>query len=187
MTQATDPERWLNEYGDLLFRYAVGRVGDTSVAEDLVQDTLLAAWRGRDRYTGQSAESTWLVGILKHKIADHFRKQSPLSIEELGLDLDRYFDERGHWRQAPQAWGNPELDLYQEQLQAALQRCVDHLPTRLRNLFFLREVEGLSGEEICKQMPVSSTNNVWVMLSRMRFRLRQCLEQAGFGHSGKDE
>ncbi len=187
MTPATDPERWLGEYGDLLFRYAVARVGDISIAEDLVQETLLAAWRGRGRFTGQSAESTWLVGILKHKIADHFRKQPPLSLEDSGLDLDRYFDERGHWRRAPESWPEPEREVYEEQLQAALRQCVGHLPPRFRNLFFLREVEGLSGEEICKQMPVSSTNNVWVMLSRMRFQLRQCLEKAGFSHSGKGE
>ncbi|GAB6067119.1 sigma-70 family RNA polymerase sigma factor [Methylothermus subterraneus] len=178
-----DPERWLERYGDLLFRYALARVGDNAVAEDLVQETLLAAWRGRAEFAGRSSESSWLVGILRHKIADHFRKFSSSSLEELGLDWDA-FDEFGHWREAPKDLGDPERDLELDQLKAALLRCLEKLPPRLRHLFYLREVEGLRAEEICRQLPASSTNNVWVMLSRMRFRLRRCLEQAGFG--GKD-
>ncbi len=178
-----DPKRWLDAYGDLLFRYALARVGDTALAEDLVQETLLAAWRGRASFAGQASESTWLIGILKHKIADHFRQIAPHSLEDLGLDLDRYFDDRGGWREGPKDLSEPERNLELEQLKTALRGCIEKLPPRFRHLFYLRKVEGLSAEEICHQLPASSTNNVWVMLSRMRFKLRQCLEQAGFGRT----
>ncbi len=187
MRAELDPADWLSRHGDLLFRYALARVGDESLAEDLVQETLLAAWKSRKNFSGRSSESTWLVGILKHKIADHFRKSGEVSLEELDLDLERWFDERGHWRQPPAAFSDPGRILDLAQLQQALQHCVNRLPPRFRQLFYLREVEGLSAEEICKQLPASSTNNVWVMLSRMRFQLRQCLERAGFGQSGKEE
>jgi RNA polymerase sigma-70 factor, ECF subfamily len=70
----TNPDRWVDEHGDCLFRYALVRVRHREVAEDLVQETLLSAMRSRERFAGKSSERSWLTGILKHKISDHFRK-----------------------------------------------------------------------------------------------------------------
>src|SRR5215468_1457294 len=72
-TNATTPEDWVEAHGDYLFNFAIGQVRDAGVAEDLVQETFLAALKGRDRFAGQSSERTWLVGILRHKIYDHLR------------------------------------------------------------------------------------------------------------------
>jgi RNA polymerase sigma factor (sigma-70 family) len=71
-----DPSEWVAQYGDYLFRYAMLRLRDRSAAEDLVQETFLAALKSRGSFSGNSSESTWLIGILKHKIADHFRHQA---------------------------------------------------------------------------------------------------------------
>ena len=88
------PEDWVEQFGDLLFRTAVSRVGDREVAQDLVQEALLAAWRGRESFDGRSQRSTWLVAILKRKIADHFRatgrSREVSPSEEEGCEL---FDE----------------------------------------------------------------------------------------------
>src|SRR5215472_19276111 len=65
---------WLAAHGDYLFNLAVGQVRDPLVAEDLVQDTFLAALKARDRFAGRSSDRTWLVGILRHKIFDHLRR-----------------------------------------------------------------------------------------------------------------
>src|SRR6266404_8706380 len=65
---------WLVVHGDYLFNLAVGQLRDASVAEDLVQETFLAALKARDRFSGRSSDRTWLVGILRHKICDHLRK-----------------------------------------------------------------------------------------------------------------
>src|SRR5512136_2849120 len=65
---------WLAAHGDYLFNLAVGQVRDPLVAEDLVQETFLAALRARDRFAGRSSDRTWLVGILRHKIYDHLRR-----------------------------------------------------------------------------------------------------------------
>lgn len=69
-----NPGDWLDLHGDYLFRYALIRVRNETVAEDLVQDTLLAALKSRDRYCGGNSERGWLTGILRHKIFDHFRR-----------------------------------------------------------------------------------------------------------------
>ena len=63
----TSPENWLNDYGDILYRYALVRVRSEATAEDLVQETLLAGLKAVDRFSGKSTARTWLVGILKHK------------------------------------------------------------------------------------------------------------------------
>ena len=69
-----DPLRWVDEHGDCLYRYALVRVRTPEVAEDLVQETLLVAVRSQDKFAGRSSQRSWLVGILKNKIVDHYRK-----------------------------------------------------------------------------------------------------------------
>jgi len=62
-----DPQRWVDEHGDFLYRFAMARVRDPAVAEDLVQETFLAALQGTRLQTGPTAERRWMVGIIKHK------------------------------------------------------------------------------------------------------------------------
>ena len=71
-----NPENWVDQYGDALYEYALVRVRKPDVAEEMVQETFLAALHARKRFQGRSSEKTWLIGILKHKIIDHFRKAS---------------------------------------------------------------------------------------------------------------
>ena len=71
-----DPETWVDQHGDSLYRYALFRVREVQVAEDLVQETLLAALGAKDSFAERSAIRTWLFGILKHKNIDHIRKIS---------------------------------------------------------------------------------------------------------------
>src|SRR5215472_16031942 len=92
MADASPALHWLEEHGDALYAYALPRVRNADAAEDLVQETLLAALAGQERFAGQSAERTWLMGILKHKLIDHLRKsirQRPLS--ELEIDVTTEF------------------------------------------------------------------------------------------------
>ena len=101
----SDPRRWVELHGNYLFRYALIRVRNTTVAEDLVQETLLAAFQAKDRYTGESTERSWLTGILKHKVLDHFRQQSRertvSPAESMPDELADSFDDVGVWKHAP--------------------------------------------------------------------------------------
>lgn len=65
---------WLTAHADYLFNLAVGQLRDPLVAQDVVQETFLAALKSRDRFSGRSSDRTWLVGILRHKIYDHLRR-----------------------------------------------------------------------------------------------------------------
>jgi RNA polymerase sigma-70 factor (ECF subfamily) len=181
----TNPATWVDEHGDHLFRFALSRLRQRDVAEDLVQETFLAALRARDRFVGASSERTWLVGILKRKIVDHLRRKSH---EQPASDLsasDRWvetlFDERGNWKKKPGQWpADPGAAFEKEEFWAAFADCLRKLPERLAHAFVLREMEEVDSPEICKVLNVSA-NNLWVMLYRARLGLWRCLEINWFG------
>ena len=178
--QISDPEVWVDEHGDALFRYALFRIQNGQVAEDLVQETFLAALRGKDSFAGRSSVKTWLFGILKHKIIDHIRKISrerpEEDIETLANLADKTFDEQGVWKSQPAKWTtDPGLLFQQQEFWEMLQYCLSELPPRLNQVFTLRELDELSAEEVRKILQVSPTNG-GVMLHRARMRLRECLE-----------
>lgn len=177
------PEQWLTLYGDILYRYGITRVRNAEMAEDLVQETLLAALKAQENYAGQASEQTWLIGILKHKIIDYFRKSSREKTQVFDEQLtviddenEDYFDQQGSWKVDFSNWSKPEKAMEQDQFMQVLQQCIERLPDRMAQLFVLREFDDMTSEEICKLMSISTMNNFWVMLSRVRVQLRGCLD-----------
>ena len=180
-----NPETWVDEHGDALFSYALSRLKNQSSAEDVVQETFLAAIRSQDRFSGSSSARTWLIGILKHKIVDLIRKESreqPIDeIETMEAPEEESFDRKGHWRIKPVDWQiHPGKILEQKEFMAVLFQCLEHLPNRLHRLFVLRELEDMDSEKICKELEITPTN-LWVMLHRARMRLRGCLTENWVG------
>lgn len=161
---------------------------DNDLAEDVVQETLLAAMQGADGFSGRSSLKTWLTGILKHKIVDVIRKRSrepavSSLAEEIELDdFDAFFDDAGHWEHPPSAWGDPEAAVSRGEFFDVMSFCLDRLPANTARVFMMREVMELDTDEICKTLSISSTN-LWVILYRARMALRQCLEQHWFGQA----
>ncbi len=191
MSSVSDPATWVAQHGDALFRYALMKMRDEAQAEDMVQETFLAALKARERFSGQSSEKTWLIGILKHKIIDHFRKhkreQSSDDIESLTEQLNQQFDHSGHWSIPMRTWQEPEQAHENREFWKVFAACIAHLPDHLADLFILREIKGLSSEEICKLLDISTTNNMWVMLSRARMRLRGCLDSRWFNRNSNNQ
>lgn len=182
----SEPHTWLDQYGDALYRFALMRVREPAVAEDLVQDTLLAALRGHDRFAGESSELTWLIAILKNKIVDHYRRharEAPLpDSEDPDALIDALFKKSSdHWLTVPAAWQDPDASMENSQFWQAFTDCLQGLPARQAQAFALTELEGLGTDELCKVLGVTSSN-VWVLLHRARLRLRECLEQGWFGN-----
>ncbi len=179
------PDQWLALYGDVIYRYALARVRDPDLAADLLQETLLAALRGKDNFMGQASEQTWLIGILKHKMIDYFRKSSREKTDTWGDEFEDdensgFFNEKGSWQIDSTPWSKPDKAFEQEEFMAVLQQCIDRLPAKMAQVFILRELDGMESEEICDVMALSSLNNFWVMLSRSRVQLRHCLTMNWF-------
>lgn len=175
-------DAWVEQYGDILYRYALARVKNEAAAEDLVQETFAAALRGS--FASRSSEQTWLIGILKHKIVDYFRASSrTVSLDALleGPDpLEAAFGERKEWKESPQKWrGVPEKGSELGALRDVLENCLSGLPERMREIFLMREVDEAETEELCKVFSLTPTN-LWVLLHRARFQLKKCLEKNWF-------
>ncbi|MFC1504964.1 sigma-70 family RNA polymerase sigma factor [Thermodesulfobacteriota bacterium] len=178
----SDPETWVDRYGDYLYTYAYRRTQDEQGAEDLVQETFLAALGARAKFQGRSSVKTWLTSILKHKLLDRYRKQyrevPHENIEMKADELDDLFDEKGHWKVGPAKWvANPQKHYEQKQFMEALGHCLKTPPKRLSEAFMLRELDGMTTKEICKVLNVSETN-LWVMLHRARIYIRECIERS---------
>ncbi|NOT15246.1 MAG: sigma-70 family RNA polymerase sigma factor [Methylotenera sp.] len=172
---------WFNAHGDYLYRFALARLRDTHLAEDVVQETMLAAIKN-NTFEGESSVKTWLTGILKHKIIDMQRKQireQPVSdlvdLEAAESTMDDFFDQSGHWLDKPSIINMPDNALEQKQFLTVLDTCMNKLPAKLKAIFMLRDVHDEDNENICKALEISATN-AWVMLYRARMGLRKCLE-----------
>jgi len=182
---ALEAEAWVDRYGDFLFRQAFARVGRREVAEDLVQEVFLAAWKAREQYAGRASEKTWLMEILRHKIADYYRRRAPEVELGGGADLEEFersqFEDGGwkgaHWGTgtAPRAWMLPWQNLERSEFWQAVGHCTEHMPPKVAQVFVLRDVDELETEEICSQLGIK-TAHLFVLLHRARLAMRRCLE-----------
>ncbi len=169
-----DPERWNLAHRDALLRFAMQRVSDYGASEDLVQDTFASAWHGRKHFRGDCSERTWLTGILRNKIIDHYRRNARRP-SVLATDLDRSGEDG-----ALMSWIDRQPDLREvhrpgaaterNEFMSDLERAVDRLPGKMGLAFRLREMEGLSTEEITERLEISKAN-LWVLIHRAKLAL----------------
>lgn len=170
-----------------LVRFARLQLRNDSLADDVVQDALMAVLEKPDGYAGQSSLRTYVIGIMKHKIVDALRSTRRTCRLDDTLDddlsqeqVDALFAADGHPMQRPRHWGNPDAALEQQDFFRMLELCLEKLPPRAARIFMMREWLELDTEEICRELDISASN-VWVMLYRARLRLRECLELHWFG------
>ena len=191
----TDAIANIETHRSYLYRYALLHVRDADRADEVVQETLLAALESAERYAGRSTVKTWLTGILKHKITDLFRKQSrevQVPLAPPGKDerefADEFFDRarRDHWHTFPPTWQDPERSFEQARFWEVFERCNVQLPAQTARVFAMREFMGMETGAICKELGITSTN-CWVMLYRARMSLRECLETTWFGREERPD
>lgn len=174
-----DPEQWNLAHRDALLRFALQRISDYGAAEDLVQDTFASAWHGRTHFRGDCSERTWLTGILRNKIVDHYRRNARRPAV-LASDLDRPDAEGAgaiSWldRQPdPRNGHGPGAETERNEFMNELADAIEHLPAKMGQAFRLREIEGLSTEEITQELNISKAN-LWVLIHRAKQALGQSL------------
>ncbi|MDA0225198.1 MAG: sigma-70 family RNA polymerase sigma factor, partial [Proteobacteria bacterium] len=172
-----------------LLRYARLQLRDSHLAEDTVQDALLAALGAEASFAGRSNLRTWLTGILKHKIIDAIRRaaREPADAPEVALEeaeFDPLFRANGHWEERLSPWEAPEGALENKQFMVILAKCLENLPVKTAQVFMMREHLGLDTPEICKALDITPTH-CWVLLYRARMALRLCLNERWFAGDRK--
>lgn len=184
-----DPTQWVDRCGDALLQYAVTRVGDRETAEDLVQETFLAAFKARRDFDGRAAFSTWLIAILRRKIIDHYRKEArTLATAEAEIDeVAPQFDKAGHWTVPPAKWGSAGANHAENsEFWEVVRHCLTGLPRHLAQAFELREL-GLASVQEASEIAGISPRNLSVRLHRSRLLLRDCLQSHWFNVEPKGD
>lgn len=170
-----------------LVRFAQLQLRNEALAEDAVQDALMAVLEKPDGFRGQSSLRTYVTGILKFKIIDTLRlasreRQVDTADDQSENDaIDALFVADGHTRDMPRQWGDPDRTLEQKDFFRVLEACLDKLPAQAARVFMMREWLELETDEICKELAISASN-LWVILYRARLRLRECLDLNWFGN-----
>ncbi len=189
-TSISDPSTWIDKFGDYLYSYAMSRLNNSAVAEDIVQETFLAALKAKDNFAGASSEQTWFVGILKNKIVDYIRKASKeTDLENIDFvpgEESNFIQSgpmTGSWvpQRRPADWKIDSQDMVEKkEFWKFLHYCLSTLPEKMALIFKLREMEEDKPEKICNDLKISSTN-LRVIMYRARSQMRTCLEKNWIG------
>lgn len=173
------PEIWLEEYGNQLYRFAYSKLKNEETAEDMLQETLLSAVKAFDSFQAKASVKTWLFTILKNKIIDHVRKTKRRISEDKAIDItdDKFpFNNVGIWNSYIPNWArNPDEILSDKDFADTLESCVRKLKSRPKQALLLTLNSDYSSDEICNALDITSSN-LWVILHRARIQLRECLE-----------
>lgn len=176
---------WVRLYTKDLLAWAQHRTSDPAAAEDLVQETFLAALERIASFRSDSQPRTWLFAILNNKIADHYRRTA--RSQTLPFDEERavaeFFAADGHWTPSrrPAEWTDTDESqlLDDEEFRAILDECLAALPPQWHSCITLRFLSGADAEAICQELGLSQTN-YWQVIHRAKLRLRECLQQHWF-------
>lgn len=163
-----------------MLQLASAFVPSTAIAEEVVQDTWLAVLRGIDGFAERSSFRTWMLRILVNRArSTGVREQRSVAIGDATPAVDgSRFDASGAWMAPPQHWIEESEDrIFAQGLADRLHRTLERLPPRQREVLLLRDVEGLSSQEVCEVLDISEGNQR-VLLHRGRSQLRQALEES---------
>ena len=177
---------WVDKYSDKLYNWCLYKTNYKEIAEDLVQDTFMAAFQSMHKFEGKSDPKTWLFSILNNKIADYFRKlyrdptvtESEIKQTSETSFFETYFDSGGSWlkEQRPKAWQQEDTHLLDNTVFVkVLQSCMSKLPPDCCAAVQLKYIEEKKGEIVCQELNITPTN-FWQLLHRARLQLRRCLE-----------
>lgn len=182
-SEAVDPERWIDEFGDYLYRYAYSRLRDSNAAEEVLQETFLAGIRFLDQFSGHGSQRAWLLGILKRKIVDYVRLRSRYDRDKSHLDdhdpSAKLFGENGSWSDIKSFVVPPDHNIESQELWTIVRECLRFLPTGQADVFTLSVMEEMAAEDICQTLEITP-NNFWVRLHRARLGLASCVGSQWF-------
>lgn len=177
-------EKWVNQFSDELFSWALYKTSSKETAEDLVQETFLAAFRKLDTFQGKSQPKTWLFSILNNKVIDYYRlsarttKQTFSISENSGYELsDGLFNETENWKsnEINPIWDQEEELLDNPEFNNAMQECMEDLPQKWKYAVTSKYLTDKNADEICQELEIT-VSNYWQIVHRAKLLLKKCLE-----------
>ncbi len=176
-----NPDCWSISHREILLRFALQRISDYGTAEDLVQDTFVSAWHARGQFRGDCSERTWLVGILRNKIIDHYRRKArrpSILAGDIEKDHEKSDFEAAWMDRQPDLCDahQPAVIVDRNEFMDNLEKAVELLPGKMGHAFRLREIEGLSTEEITKKLNITKSN-LWVLIHRAKQALGESMSE----------
>ncbi|TDD95534.1 sigma-70 family RNA polymerase sigma factor [Flavobacterium cellulosilyticum] len=177
-------ESWVNQFSDELFSWALYKTSSKETAEDLVQETFLAAFNKIDTFQGKSQPKTWLFSILNNKVIDYYRlsakttKKTFSISENSGYELsDGMFNENGGWKNNDMnpIWNQEEELLDNPEFNIVMQDCMDDLPQKWKFAVTSKYLTDKKADEICQELEIT-TSNYWQIVHRAKLLLKNCLE-----------
>lgn len=178
-------------YSASLLRLAMAYVPSRAVAEEVVQETWMGVLEGIGRFESRSSFKTWLFRILTNRAKTRGTRERRYESFGLGgsdsegeedpsLEDTLFATEgsgKGHWIDPPQGWepDTPERALLSKECRTAIEEAIQALPNKQRQVITLRDVQGMSSEEICNILDISETNQR-VLLHRARTKVRRVLD-----------
>jgi len=165
-----------------LYRYALKELRDPVAADDAVQETFAAALTGQCRFEGRSGTRTWLIGILKHKILDEYRRRAREPRALTGVDEDgnpSAFDldqlEASAAGEAAAAGFDPEYAAARKKFWGAFDEHLGRMPQQMARAFTMHAIDGRDSDEVCEALGITP-GNLWVLLHRARNKLREAID-----------
>lgn len=181
--------QWVKDYTDQLLSWTEYKVSDKTVAEDIVQDTFIAAYNAFEKFEVKSSPKTWLFSILRNKIFDYHRnkfRNREISDSNIGSEdysiFDRFFNQDGEWNisSRPQPWDDSNMHLLDNlDFRDIFYDCIDSLPEKWNSCIQMKFLSETDGNEICKELEITPSN-YWQILHRAKLQLRDCLERNWF-------
>jgi RNA polymerase sigma-70 factor (TIGR02943 family) len=179
--QTRELAQWVSEHTEEMYKWALYKTSSRELAEDLVQDTFLAAAEKISGFKNQSTPKTWLFSILNNKIVDFYRQKVKMPVATDNQLFSTLFDEGGDWKviKRPRSWDYEEHILDNDDFRQILKKCMDALPDKWSISVKLKYLTGKNGEEICQELDITPTN-FWQIVHRAKVQLRDCIENGWF-------
>src|SRR3970282_355615 len=162
-------EKWLHKFGDELFSWALYKTSSKETAEDLVQETFLAAFHKLDTFQGKSQPKTWLFAILNHKVIDYYRLSAKTTKQT--------FHETENWKrnEINPVWDQEEELLDNPEFNNVMQDCMEDLPQKWKYAVTSKYLTDKNADEICQELEIT-VSNYWQIVHRAKLLLKKCLE-----------
>ena len=178
-------ESWMNQFADGMYSWAFHKTSSKEVAEDLVQDTFLSAFKAIDSFENKSNPKTWLFSILNNKIIDFYRK-SARRFASLDTDTEKdgykitesLFDNNQNWTPTgfEDIWDSEKHLLDDPEFIKVFDYCLKDLPEKWNLVVLAKYRLGKEAAEICQELDITPSN-YWQIIHRSKLLLKECIEK----------